>query len=295
MSEDLPSISIVTPSYNQGQYLEETICSVIDQGYPNLEYLVIDGGSDDNSVDVLRRYDDRITYWVSEPDEGMYDAINKGFSQSTGEIMAWINSDDIYTPWAFKSVANIFASLPQVQWITTCFPITWGEDGQPLTTYVPGYTRDGFFNGENLSRGSFFRTKFIQQESTFWRRTLWDRAGGFMDTSYSLAGDFELWARFYKYTDLYGVMAPLGGFRVHSQQKTASAREVYIEQAKWALRKHGGITSSPLGALIRRISIKYIPHRFGRFVVPALGMLYPGKVCKYDVNNNRWFIDHVFV
>ena len=295
-TENLPlTISIVTPSYNQGQYLEEAIRSVLNQDYQPLEYVIIDGGSTDNSVEIIKKYADQLAYWVSEPDEGMYDAINKGFAKTTGEIMAWINSDDMYTPWAFKVVAEIFATLPEINWITTCFPISWGGNGQSVCNYVPGYTKDGFYNGENLSRRSLFATKFIQQESTFWRRSLWDRAGGYLDTSYSLAADFELWARFYKYTDLVGVKTPLGGFRVHPDQQTASARDVYIDQAKRALRHHGGITSSVLGALIRRISIKFIPHRFGRFVVPSLGMLYPGKTCRYDVRQNQWVVEAVFI
>src|SRR6267154_2378048 len=98
-----PRISIVTPSFNQGSYLEETIRSVLDQNYPNLEYVVVDGGSTDRSVEILQRYADRLAWWSSEPDGGQYAAINKGFKHTSGEIMAWINSDDKYLPWTFSS------------------------------------------------------------------------------------------------------------------------------------------------------------------------------------------------
>lgn len=290
-----PKISIVTPSYNQGHFIEETILSVLNQNYPDLEYVIIDGASTDNTCDVIHKYKHHLTYWVSEPDSGMYEAINKGFAHTTGEIMAWINSDDKYTPWAFLVVGEIFATLPEVEWITTCFPVTWGPAGQVITSYVPGYTRHGFFNGENLAIRHGYPAKFIQQESTFWRRSLWDRVGGYIDTSYTLAGDFELWARFYKDAELIGVHSPIGGFRVHPDQQTAYAMDIYTEQGKRALRQHGGITSSYLGSTIRKISQRFIPNRLGRFVVPSLGLLYPGKVCKYDARGKQWNIDRIFI
>ena len=103
-----PRISIVTPSCNQGRFLEETIRSVLLQGYPNLEYVIIDGGSSDGSVDIIRKYESQLAYWDSRPDSGMYYAINEGFAHSTGDIMAWLNSDDMYTPWSLRVVGEIF-------------------------------------------------------------------------------------------------------------------------------------------------------------------------------------------
>ena len=107
-----PKISIVIPSYNQGQFLEETILSVINQQYPELELFVIDGGSNDNSVEVIKKYESHITWWLSEKDRGQSDAINKGFSRATGEIITWLCSDDLYTPGTLKKVADYFSSQP---------------------------------------------------------------------------------------------------------------------------------------------------------------------------------------
>jgi len=113
----LPKISIVTPSFNQGRFLEETIRSVLDQNYPNLEYIIIDGGSTDETVDVIRRYEDKITSWVSEKDRGQVHAINKGIEKTTGDIFAFINSDDLYLPGTFQTVAEYFASHPESEWV----------------------------------------------------------------------------------------------------------------------------------------------------------------------------------
>jgi glycosyltransferase involved in cell wall biosynthesis len=114
---DLPKISIVTPSYNQGQYIEETILSVLNQNYPNLEYIIVDGGSKDDTVEVIKRYEKHITYWVSEKDRGQVHALNKGLEKATGDIFAFINSDDVYLPGAFFAIVDYFREHPDCAWL----------------------------------------------------------------------------------------------------------------------------------------------------------------------------------
>src|SRR5207245_2894011 len=128
-----------------------------------------------------------------------------------------------YTPWAFSAVGDIFSSFSDVEWISSMYPVKWNATGQAVgIDYCGGFNRKSFFKGGNLPRPGWYSRGWIQQESTFWRRSLWKRAGGHMDASLSFAADFELWARFYQYADLYGVGALLGGFRRHSDQKSAS-------------------------------------------------------------------------
>lgn len=230
-----PRITVVTPSFNQGNFLESTILSVLNQNYPNIEYIVIDGGSSDNSIKIINKYSKSIDYWCSEDDDGQYHAINKGFSRATGDIYCWINSDDMLCPWALVTVANIFMQLPEVKWITTLNKLLWDANGFCVRVdTIPGYSRDAFFDGCYLphKRRSF---GWIQQESTFWKRELWEKVGG-LRTEYSLAADFDLWARFFLHSDLYGVFSPLGGFRMHENQRTYDGQS-YIDEAEEILKK----------------------------------------------------------
>jgi hypothetical protein len=238
---------------NQGRYLEETLRSVLLQGYPNLEYVVMDGGSTDESVSILERYEPWLEHWESRPDGGHYEALNQGFARTSGDSMAWINSDDKFAPGAFGVVASIFHGLPEVEWLTSLRPIRWAASrGELQCRHLPGFCRKAFLRGEYLAGATPFHSAFIQQESTFWRRSLWQRAGGRLETSLHLAGDFELWSRFYRHTDLYGVTERLGGFRVHSEQQTAHRMSDYVAEARQMLLQNGGVPQGVVRAGLRK-------------------------------------------
>ena len=148
---DCPKISIVTPNFNYGKFLERTLTSVLDQDYPNLEYLVIDDGSTDDSVEIIRRHEARIAHWETGVNRGQYVSITRGFARATGEIFGWLNSDDAYPPGALSLVAEIFATFPQIEWLTTLYPLLWDERGRLVRAdQVRGFSRGGFLAGEHL-------------------------------------------------------------------------------------------------------------------------------------------------
>lgn len=222
-------ISIVTPVYNQVDYIEQTILSVINQGYDNLEYIIIDGGSTDGTLDVIKSYESKITKWISEPDTGMYNALNKGFALSTGDIMAWINSDDILLPNALYHMNRLMVDLPHVNWIQGMNGFI-DLDGQLIeTSYPKSFSLLKFLNKDY---------KWIQQESTFWRRSLWDAAGSMINDDLKLAGDFELWFRFFQKDTLYTSSLPVGGWRKREGQLSGTQMKNYIKEVNSIISNH---------------------------------------------------------
>ncbi len=226
--KEYPKITVVTPNYNQVKFLETTIQSVLNQNYPNLEYIIIDGGSTDGSVNVIKSYEDKLHYWVSENDAGMYEAINKGFSISSGEIMCWINSDDILMENSLHLVSKLFLDTSQVKWIQG-LPTVINEDGDIVFQRQQVFSKFHFYllNHEN-------NFSFIQQESTFWSRELWKEAGGKLNEQFEIAADFDLWMRFFNIEKMYCTDFTLGAFRVRTGQKSGD-KETYLEEAKHSL------------------------------------------------------------
>lgn len=243
----LPKISIVTPNKNGGQFLEQCMLSILNQEYPNLEYIVIDGGSSDNSIAIIRKYEKRLAFWSSEPDKSPADAVNKGFQHATGSIMAWLNSDDLLFPGSLRIVADIFTSFPEVQWVMGR-PTFVDSNGQIIKKFFinkeltprPLFVTESMFTAwTRWSKHRFYNNDFlaIQQESTFWTRALWEKCGGRMNVD-ALACDFDLWLRFFDHARLYTTTAALGGFRYHSdRQLSIQERKNYVNICHELLNK----------------------------------------------------------
>jgi glycosyltransferase involved in cell wall biosynthesis len=211
-----PRIGVITPSFNQGCYIRETIDSVLGQQYPNLEYWVIDGGSTDDTIEILKSYGPAIN-WISENDGGQADALNKGLKRVAAEIVAFVNSDDLYLPGSLSSVGRHFALHPDTMWLTGDHFII-DHRGRKIQSFVVSYKRI-------LRRHPSFKTlavaNYIVQPSTFWRRELMDEIG-FFDTSLHYCFDYDFWLRAILKHSPYVASVPLSLFRIHGASKGGS-------------------------------------------------------------------------
>ena len=210
-----PRISIVTPSYNQGRFIEGTIRSVLLQGYPNLEYIVIDGGSADGTTDVLRKYEPWLTYWVSEPDRGQSHAVNKGFKVASGEIAAWLNSDDQYLPGTLRTIAEHAHRYPEAG--------AWAGGGRRIDSKSGKLIWERLPPGLEFSQILGWNKYYLPQPSCFLnRRVLKDDI--YLDESYHLQMDFDLWLRISKRFSIIPIEQILSINLHHSKAKTVSLR-----------------------------------------------------------------------
>jgi len=207
-----PLVSVITPSFNQAPYLEQTILSVLNQDYPNIEYLVIDGGSTDGSLEIIQQYADRLAWWVSEPDQGQTDAINKGFSHARGDILAWLNSDDTYLPGAISQAVDYLRDHPEAGMVYGDANLI-GSDGKIIGRFPARQT-----NFRLLRRGYVH----IPQQSAFFRSSLWKQVGP-LDPSFFFAMDYDLWVRLARISELHYNPSLWANFRLHGSGKSVVA------------------------------------------------------------------------
>lgn len=233
----LPTLSVITPSYNQGEFLEETLRSVIRQDYGPLEYIVIDGGSTDDSVDIIKSYAGNLHYWVSEPDGSHTAGLLKGFARASGEILCWLNSDDLFEPGALVEVGHFFSTHPELSvvygdalWIDRSGKVVRPKKEHGFNRFIWTYDHN-----------------FIPQPSTFWRKSVYDQVGG-LDTSYQLAFDADFWIRLADITPLHHVPRIWSRMRLYPEQRNQKfralsdhedlcIRRTYIGNESFASRK----------------------------------------------------------
>jgi len=267
----LPRITVVTPSFNQGSFLEATLRSVLDQTYANLEYIVLDGGSTDNSVKVIRRYASRLSFWESKKDGGQAEAISRGFSMASGEIMGWVNSDDLLLPGSLARVADYFSCNPDEECVVGG-AVVIDSEGNPVRS------RAGFYEYSLGSRVTFDQLLFFGcafcQPACFWRREPYLAVGGF-DSSLRFSFDYDLFLRLSRRRPFGWLREYLACFRVHPSSKTSTLRDVRDEENAQLWRKFGK-HDIPVGiGAIRRFIhgniVRY--HQWSNRIGTGLGLL----------------------
>jgi glycosyltransferase involved in cell wall biosynthesis len=225
---DAPLVSIVTPCRNSAAFIEQTIQSVRDQDYPRIEHIVIDGGSTDGTIKILKRYEDRLK-WISEPDGGAADAINKGFALSRGSIFAYLNADDLYLPGAVSSAVRAFQCEPSSTAVV--YGDAWWID--------EGGSRIAPYPVRDYDREALARECFVCQPASFVRRAAFENAGG-MDPDLHLTFDYELWMRISRTYDLRRIAGTLASSRMHAANKTLGQRREVFRETFRVLRRHYG-------------------------------------------------------
>jgi glycosyltransferase involved in cell wall biosynthesis len=207
-----PRVSIITPSYNQAAFLEETICSVLDQDYPNLEYFIIDGGSSDGSLEIIRKYSHRLAGWISEADKGQTDAINKGFARATGQVFAWLNSDDTYQPGAISDAVAYLEAHPETGMVYGDANLI-DESGNVIGKFPARQT-----DYRRLRRGYVH----IPQQASFFQSDLWRKVGP-LDPTFYFAMDYDLWVRLSRIARLDYTPRLWANFRLHGNAKSVAS------------------------------------------------------------------------
>jgi glycosyltransferase involved in cell wall biosynthesis len=218
-----PQVSIITPSYNEEDFIRETLESIKNQKYENIEHIVIDGGSTDNTKTILEEYEEKYDLrWYSSTDDGLYDAIEKGFQEANGEILTWLNANDLYFPWTVNTAVK-YLSQDGIQWITGR-RATLDEHsnlrhiGNIKSYYKQSWIRRGWYHGRGLG--------WFSQPSMLWTKSLWEKTDGFRH-DVGLAGEYYLWQDFAQYSDVKSVDTILGAHREHEGQLSADEESWY--------------------------------------------------------------------
>jgi glycosyltransferase involved in cell wall biosynthesis len=257
---DALKISIVTPSYNQGQYLEKTILSVLNQNYSNLEYIIIDGGSTDNSIEIIKKYEKHLTYWVSEKDDGQSDGINKGLSRCTGDIIAWLNSDDYYEPDTFKNVMSTFAQYPSAGLLYgNCRIIYVDAEGKALQQKI--------ISPENVNGFSllhYWKSYFLPpQPSMFWKKSIQDETR-LLDKNLNYAMDMDFWLQLSEHTQIVKANFLLSNYLVHTNSKSGSEGGFSKFKSEWKLVSESHLKSKSTFVNLNYYIIK-ITYQLGNY------------------------------
>ena len=232
-----PLVSIVTPSYNQAPFLEATLRSVLDQDYPRVEYILIDGGSTDGSLEIIKKYADRLAFWSSEKDRGQTDALNKGFARSTGDLLAWINSDDTYEPGALREAVEWMQAHPEAGAVYGDANFI-DDDGRVIGRFPAAQT-----DYRRLRRGCVH----IPQQASFFRGSLWREVGP-LDPSFFFAMDYDLWVRIARRAPLLYSRRVWANFRLHGDSKTMIANDRCWPEMIRVHRREGGSWASVIVA-----------------------------------------------
>jgi glycosyltransferase involved in cell wall biosynthesis len=239
-------ISVITPSFNQAAFIERTILSVLEQNYPDLEYIVMDGGSTDGTLEILKKYADKII-WQSEKDNGQSDAINKGLKIATGEILAYLNSDDTYAPGALQKVADFFANNPDKSWVYGKCKIINEKDAEirkPITAYKNWLLK-------NYSYPKLLSENFISQPATFWKRGIHAKLG-FFDENEHFCMDYEFWLRIGQKYSAGVINNYLANFRYYSLSKSGSVNKKQFQDELRLAKKYGD--DHPLSIFLHKLN-----------------------------------------
>ncbi len=254
-------ISLVTPCFNSAAYLEATIRSVLAQEIPELEYFVVDGGSTDGTVEIIRRYADRLTWWVSEKDSGQVEALNKGFARATGDIVGFINADDVLLPGALPAVLQAFTRQPEVDLVYG--EVEWIDgEGQPTGSHAGAISN--LDEALDIYRVWWSQRQWVQPE-VFYRRSLKERVGAF-DQRYNLAFDFDFWVRCFRAgARVARLPEQLVQFRVHANQKSSAATQA-ADEIRAVVRRHldDGAAISPAQRRRLEARLSYDLYQLGR-------------------------------